>query len=356
MIRLKITNLLVFALLIFGIAFSSHAKSDWQWPIAKPESVGLDSKVLKKAHRMIKSNKYDYMDSLLVIKDGKLVFEKYYNKGSKKKPHQLESAGKSLLSAVFGVLWDQKKIKSLETRVFDYFRQFFDDIKNWDERKEKMTLHNLLTMRAGWDCDINFAKYRCSKMMGTGRDNIEALKWVLDRPMTFEPGSKMQYTDVNPIVIDTLVFLISGKTTAQIAEEFLFKPMGVELSDFSALTSRHMAMFGQLFLKKGNWHGTQVLSEEWIEKSTANIYPFNRKKPGIVQGYGYYWWVGNYKSQTNDLVVEGFMAAGNGGQYVVILPELEIVVVMTGHDYNQPGMTRSLNIVQEFVLPSVLER
>jgi len=329
------------------------AAEEWSWPESNPEMMGLNEKVLKKAHRMIKKEKYPYMDSFLVIRKGNLVFEKYYNKGAKDKPHQLESAGKSLLSAVVGVLWDQGQIKSLETKVFDYFKQFFTSFENWGERKQKMTLHNLLTMRAGWECDINKAKYRCSKKMGTGRNDIEALKWVLDRPMTFEPGSKMQYTDVNPILIDTLVFLITAKTTAQIAEEFLFGPMGVNIESFSALTSRQLGMLGQLYLQKGRWQDSQILSEAWIKRSTSNLYPFNRKKKGIVQGYGYYWWVTKFKSENNDEVYDGFMAAGNGGQYIVVIPNLELVVIMTGHDYQRPGMTKSLNIVEEYVLPAI---
>jgi CubicO group peptidase (beta-lactamase class C family) len=357
----------LFILISIFINFQDvQAKKDWQWPEASLKEVGLNKKDITRAHRNIQDSKgqrvgriqkkkYQYIDSMLIVRNGKLVYEKYYNNGSKNRPHKLESAGKSFLSAIFGIAYDQGLFKSVNTRVYDYYNQFFKDIKNWDEVKASMTLHNLMTMRSGWDCDINFADKRCSKQMLVAKDNVESIKWVLDRPMAFKPGEKMQYTDANPIMLDTLIYLVSGKTSADIAKESLYGPMGVSVESFGAFTSRQMAMLGQLFLKKGNWHGQQIISEKWVEMSTANIYPFDRKKPGIVQGYGYYWWIGKFKSKTSDLSVDSFFAAGNGGQYIIVLPKLDMVVVFTGADYETAGMTPAIKIVEDYILPAVIQ-
>ena len=165
----------------------------------------------------------------------------------------------------------------------------------------------------------------------------------------------MQYTDANPIMLDTLIYLVAGKTTADIAKESLYGPMGVSMENFGTFTSRQMAMLGQLFLNKGNWHGKQIISEEWVEKSTTNIYPLNQNKTGIVKGYGYYWWIGKFSSKKSTLTVDGFFAAGNGGQYIIVLPSLDMVIVFTGQDYESPGMTKAINIVGEYILPAVIQ-
>jgi CubicO group peptidase (beta-lactamase class C family) len=332
------------------------AKDQWQWQKAKLADVGMKKNTITKAHWMLKNNKFPKVDSMLIVRHGKLAYERYYNQGSKKRLHKLESAGKSFLSAIFGIVYDKGLFKSLDDKVYGYYKKFFKDIKNWDQRKAKMTIHHLMTMRSGWDCDINYANKRCSKQMLPGKSNIESIKWVLDRPMAFEPGSKMQYTDVNPIMLDTLIYLVSGKTTAEIARTNLYGPMGISKKNFGAFTSRQMAMLGHLYLNKGKWNGEQIISENWIEKSTKNIYPLKRIKPGIVQGYGYFWWVGKFKSKTSDLIVDGFFAAGNGGQYIIILPSVDMVVVFTGHDYDTPGMTKTIKIVEDYILPAILEK
>lgn len=362
-------NRFFYLTLLISIIFNIqdvNAKKDWQWPEASLADVGLNKKIINKAHRNIqnsknqkvgrvKTKKYQHMDSMLIVKNGKLVYEKYYNDGSKNRPHKLESAGKSFLSAIFGIAYDQGLFKSVDTKVYDYFGQFFTNIQNMDEDKANMTLHNLMTMRSGWDCNINFAEKRCSKQMLAGKNNIESIQWVLDRPMAFKPGAKMQYTDANPIMLDTLIYLVSGKTSADIARESLYGPMGVSMEDFGAFTSRQMAMLGQLFLNKGQWNGKQIISKEWVEKSTAIIYPFNKSKPGVVQGYGYYWWTGKFSSKNSDLTVDSFFAAGNGGQYIIVIPSLDMVVVFTGQDYESPGMTKAINIVGDYILPAIIQ-
>lgn len=340
---------------IFSIILpvSAQTAEDWQWPTAKPSDVSINDKPLYKANARIRRGKYHLVDSLLVVRHGKLVFEQYYNKGSQTRPHRLASAGKSLLSTLIGIAIDQGVIKSVDEKYYDYFDTFYPRLDNWDERKSTLSLHHLLTMRAGWDCQIMRRGKRCGHQMEK-KERREALKWLLDRPMKYAPGDVMQYTDAAVHALDILLVLAKGQATELSFQQDILAPMGISSAYHNALTSRQMAMFGQLFLNKGRWNGKQIISQAWVDKSTSPIYPFSSRKSSSTVGYGYFWWVAKFHTKTG-LEIDGYYAAGNGGQYIVVLPELDMVVVITGSNYDQlKRMNKALTLIEDFVLPAVL--
>ena len=113
-----------------------------------------------------------------------------------------------------------------------------------------------------------------------------------------------------------------------------------------------MARFGQLYLNKGEWQGKQVLSSEWVEQSTSAIYPL-AWQGGHAHSYGYLWWVGSFKAAEGKSV-DAYWAGGNGGQYIVVMPELDMVVVFTGSNYNQyKTMSKSLSLIGQYILPAL---
>ncbi len=351
---IRLSQICLFVLFL-AQSYAAFASDDWQWPKAKPSEVGLNIEKLRKSHRAISKKKYYLVDSMLVIRHGKLVYEKYYNAGLKTRAHTLASAGKSLLSAITGIAIDRKIIGGVETRLYSYFKEYYGTFENWDEYKASITLHNLLTMRTGWDCNISKAETRCGSLMNRQRNALEALKWVLDRPMNYLPGEAMQYTDAIVSVLDTLLYITVGKMNEQIFQDFLLKPMGIHSTYKNKLTSRQMAMFGQLYLNKGKWEGKRIISEEWVKKSTSALYPFPNRDGAITRGYGYFWWIANFKSKYTELSVDGYYAAGNGGQYIIVLPSVDMVVVFTGSNFNEFNrMGKQLEIIEKYVVPSII--
>ena len=111
---------------------------------------------------------------------------------------------------------------------------------------------------------------------------------------------------------------------------------------------RDMAKIGYLILNRGQWHGQQILSEKWIDISTR---PYTSDDE---LGYGYYWWLGNYKSGSR--IFKTIFAAGHGGQRVLVVPELNLVGVFTSKpDDNPKGHTRISQIMEKYILPSMLD-
>ncbi|MCJ8275011.1 MAG: beta-lactamase family protein [Psychrosphaera sp.] len=350
------------ALLLLLPLFVAHSKDDahqgvteqWQWPQSDAAAVGLDDKPLRRAHSLIRRGKYQLVDSMLVVRHGQLVFEKYYNKGKKHTSHALASAGKSLLSALVGISIGKQQVGSVTDKLHSYFTPYYANYKHWDERKANITLHDLLTMRAGWNCFIGRAKTRCGSLMFNGREPTQAIKWLLDRPMAYKPGEKMLYTDAIPTVLRSVINVAAGDHSKLNYQDDLFKPMGLITKSPFKLTSRQMAMFGQLYLNKGNWHGKQIVPVKWVEKSTSAIYPLRKRWTGQAHSYGYLWWVGTFTNKVSGQDVEGYYAGGNGGQYIVVLPSLDMVVVFTGSNYNNlKTMRQPLAIIEQFILPAL---
>lgn len=350
---------LILILLIINLNHIKQAKAyeDWQWSKAKPADVGLNIDKLNRAHRAIRNEDYHLIDSMLVVRHGKLVYEKYYNEGFKTRAHSLASAGKSILSALVGISIDKNLISGVDRKLYDYFLNYYGSFSHWDKDKQAITIHDLLTMRAGWECNINRKDTRCGSLMKRdGRNATEALKWVLDRPMKYKPGEQMQYTDAIVSVLDIVVYLANEKPVQEVYQDSLFRSMGISDNYENKLTSRQMAMFGQLFLNRGIWEGKRIISEDWVERSTSNIYPFNRTKPSITQGYGYLWWIATFNSKTSGMSVDGYYAAGNGGQYIVVLPGVDMVIVFTGDNVGEfRRMGKTLGIVEKYVLPAIID-
>jgi len=143
------------------------------------------------------------------------------------------------------------------------------------------------------------------------------------------------------------------------ADQFLFKPIGIsnlkwdhtskknviESAKRIHMTPRDMAKIGQLILNKGSYNGTQIVSKEWVEESTS-------PKTKITNiDYGYLWW--NIPFQYQNRTTTAIVATGNGGQYIMIYPELEMVAVFTGGAYNSEKDKIPFAIMNQIVIPSL---
>ena len=169
--------------LVLLMVFIPVSAEPWQWPEASPQAVGLKEDLLTKAHHKIRRGKAGKVDSFLVVRHGKLVFEKYYNDAKRHKSHRMASAAKSITSALVGASIGKGHVKDAKDPVYPYFSPYFAPFEHWDERKATTTVHDLLTMRPGWQCFIMDPKYRCGTLMYKSRDAAEAIEWVLNRPL-----------------------------------------------------------------------------------------------------------------------------------------------------------------------------
>lgn len=264
--------------------------------------------------------------SLLIYRDGKNIFEKYYNGYNADKLNNLKSATKSITSLLIGIAIGNGLIKDENQKIFDLLPEMFDE--RTDPEKEKITLKDVLTMSAGFEWNNFGGKWR------SGWDKSrEPTKYLIRQvPLANKPGTRWNYNSALSHLLSALIKKYSGMNTIQFAEKYLFAPLdiknvrwtksndGNEMGNSELMiTPRDLAKIGLLILQKGKWNGKQIVSSEWIEKSTQKYFD------GFPQigGYGYQWHTRKFGKY------ESFLAAGWGGQFLIVIPELQMVVVNT---------------------------
>ncbi len=277
------------------------------------------------------------LHSLLVSRRGELLFERYYNGIRRDRPANIKSASKSIISALVGIALDRRLIAGVKTPIVTYFPELARDA---DPRKREITVEHLLMMRPGLE--------------GTSNRNygawVTSRNWVqhaLARPMFAAPGEEMEYSTGNTHLLSAILTKATGKSTWQFANEVLAKPLGFTLAQWPRdpqgiyfggndmlMTPRQMLALGELYLNEGRVNGQPVVAERWVEQScegrARNRRPGNPAfdpngavDPMRDRRYGYGWWVheiGDY---------ETCFAWGYGGQYIFVLPELDLVLVTT---------------------------
>jgi CubicO group peptidase (beta-lactamase class C family) len=312
----------------------------------------LDKSLLNEMTQKVIDGKYPNVHSILIIKDGKLVFEEYFYEYDKDKLHELRSATKSLVSALTGIAIDKGFIKSKNERVLAYFPEYLID--NNSDNKKKITIENLLTNQSGLDCDVSNPNSVGNETTMNNTDDW--VKFTLNLPMSDSAGGKGMYCSGNPITLGRIIEKTTKQTLPEFAKNNLFNPLGIKnfiwnfKPDKSSvetfcqvyLTSRDMAKFGLLYLNKGNWNNQQIISKEWVEQSL--------KKHSVVQGvdYGYLWW--NKYLEADGVKYYSFGAQGNGGQKIYIWQEQNMVTVVTGGNYN--SQSPSDELIKKYILPA----
>jgi CubicO group peptidase (beta-lactamase class C family) len=260
--------------------------------------------------------------SLLVSLRGDLVLERYFNGRRATSLSNIKSASKSIISALVGLAIDRGHIKDVDEPIARFFPELAEI--PGDARRE-ITVEDLLTMRSGLESTSN-------RNYGAWVQSRNWVRYALTRPMIHEPGSEMQYSTGNTHLLSAILTKATGKSTWQFAQETLAKPLGFSLPQWQrdpqgiyfggnemVMTPRQMVAVGELYLNRGRAAGRQLLPEEWIE---ASLVPRGRSSISEQQ-YGYGWWIREIAEQ------DAFYAWGFGGQFIFVVPDLDLVVVST---------------------------
>ncbi|HEX8698900.1 MAG TPA: serine hydrolase [Myxococcaceae bacterium] len=326
------------------------------WEVSSLEAEGMNPERLAELERQLASGDYPAPDSLLIARNGKLVYERYWNGFSRDKSHDLRSATKSLTSMLTGIALEQKLLPGVDTPVLPLLREYAP-LKNEDARKERLTLRHLLQMRTGLACnDWQENSPGKEERMYDSRDWV---KFILDLPMTEEPGQTSAYCTGGVVVLGAAVENAAGEPFPEFARRHLFEPLGItqlkwqhadggrtDTGGHLHLRPRDFAKLGQVMLEGGRWRGQQLVPEAWVKESTTGSHPLGDSK------YGYLWWVNTFG--ISGTPVDTFFARGNGGQYLFVFPSLNLVAVFTGSFYNEPESALALELCGRFVLTSAL--
>jgi CubicO group peptidase (beta-lactamase class C family) len=312
----------------------------------------LDTSLLGSMMRKIIDEVYRNVHSILIIQDGKLVFEEYFYEYTKDSLHELRSATKSFVSALTGIAIDKGYIKSAHEEVLSYFPGY--TLQNMSPLKKKITIANMLANASGLDCDISNDKSEGNEIKMDYSDDW--VKFTLDLPMVDTPGGKGMYCSGNPITIGRIIEKATKQSLPVFAKEVLFDPLKINhfrwnfkpdksnAEDFCQLylTPREMAKLGLLYLNDGKWNNKQVVSAGWVKESF--------EKHSVVQGvnYGYLWWLKYLDAQGVRYYANA--AQGNGGQKIYVFPQQNTVVVITGGNYN--AQSPSDELIAKYILPA----
>ena len=322
--------------------------------------IGIDTASVARMINKVIDGTYPDVHSFLVYRAGRLVVEEYFYDYDRDRPHQMRSASKSIVSALAGIAIDHGFLSGDRELVIK--RLPYDSYANPDPRKDNLVLADLLTMQSGFTCD----DWNGSSPGNESRvyQSTDWVKYVLDLPMADQPGTKGSYCSGNVAIIGRIVERATGKPLPVFAQEMLFTPLGIRANDVRwnyTLSSSNAATFAQLYLRprdmlklgilfqqKGVWQGRQIISRDWVERSTA------RHSTLGDQQYGYFWWHQWFNAATANgpRRVDMVAATGNGGQKIYIIPELDAVVVMTAGNYNTRSPAAAIMIND--VLPGLL--
>jgi CubicO group peptidase (beta-lactamase class C family) len=341
------------------------------WQTASPAQVGLDARKLDRAAARIRDGTYPDVHGLLVVKDGKLVFEEYFSgytwnyagdqfrgdlvEFDRERRHNLASVTKSFTSALIGLAIDHGHIRSVDDAVFTYFPAYAHIL---DGAKSRMTLEHLLTMQSGLEWNEMELPYDDER-----NDLIrlflvpDPIEYILAKPLVAQPGTVWYYNGGNTNLLGEVIRQATGQRMDAFAAEYLFAPLGItdyEWDHINAetihasgnlqLRPRDMAKFGVLYLNGGEWNGQPIVSQTWVEASTQL-----HAKPRGGGGYGYQWWLRTYDFGSEEVMT--FFAAGWGGQRISVFPSLDMVVVSTGGNYVAEDPVDE--IITRFILPAV---
>ncbi|RZJ66927.1 MAG: class C beta-lactamase-related serine hydrolase [Flavobacterium sp.] len=300
--------------------------------------------------------------SVVVIREGKLMLEEYFNDAQRSTLHDTRSAGKSFASTLMGMAIRDGFIKSENQKL----REFYDLKKfaNYSEAKENVTIKDLLTMSSA---------FMGSDSDGDSPGNEENMyptdnwvKFTLDLPMdsTKTNGAKWDYFTAGVVLLGDILNKSIPGGLEKYASEKLFRPLGI--SDYQwqftpqqvpntagslQMTSLDYAKYAQLYKGDGKWNGKKILPKDWVRKTMTRQIRITERDN---QFYGYLFW--NKSFDYHGKKYDAFYCAGNGGNEFIVFTELPIVVIVTAKAYNKPyAHAQAESIVNDYILPAILD-
>ncbi len=300
------------------------APSEWQ--VQDPAGQQMNSRLMSMG--FLQAGQLGYVDALLVQRHGQLIAEMYYNGFERNREHIVHSVSKSVLSAMLGIAME-KGLLGLDDLLTRYLSNY--DLRALEPRKQEITIRHLLTMTAGYDSD--------QMLYETVASSGNWVQKTLDLPLKTNPGEKYSYFTFSSHLLSAALTSAAEQSSLEFGVRNLFTPLNIICKRWDRdpqgiyfggnnmyFIPRDMVRFGQLYLDGGQAGGTQIVPRAWVEESIRPFYS-GFKAWGVLQspGYGYHWWCGTLSGHTI------FFALGHGGQYIVMVPDLQLIVVTTAN-------------------------
>ena len=337
------------------------------WPTGTLEEANIDRAGIEQFIQMIldmpiESVRTPEVQGVLIARHGKLVLEEYFHGEHRDKLHETRSAAKSLTATLAGAAMQADTRLGLSTPVYRVMHggQFPASLD--DPRKRSMTLEHLLTMRSGYFCDDGNpnAPGNEDKMLEQ-REEGDYYRYTLRLPLDRRPGAQGVYCSIDPNLALGVVSRATGESTLETFDRLLGAPLKIRTYAWPLDPAGHpygggavqflprdFMKLGQLMLNGGTWGGRTILSRDFVARASAPLHDLN----GIQ--YGYLWW--NIEYPYKERTVRAYFAGGNGGQGVMVVPELDLVIATYGGNYaDRVGLHIQQDFAPNYILPAVRE-
>ena len=298
------------------------------------------------------------LHSIMVVKDGNVVLEKWMSKGKENEPHILNSVSKTFTSMAVGLAISEGRL-SLDEKIIDIFPEHCPE--NPSDYLKEITVEHLLTMSCGHSTDPTHKSWEVK--------DRSWIRFFMEHPVTHKPGTLFCYNSLGTYVLSAIVQKRTGEKIADYLYPRLFRPLGINNVSWAEshegintggwglyLKTEDLAKMGLMLLQKGQFNGKQVVPAEWIEAASAAQVPcvpagLNSDQAHLLkkvaktsdwlQGYGYQMWRCRHNA---------FRADGANGQYIIMLPEKNAVIVTTA---DISDMQSEINLIWKHILPAL---
>lgn len=328
-------------------------------PTAPPAEVGFNEDSLSNLIDLISDTPPRDFRGLIVIKDDKLVVEEYFHTFWRTSLTDIRSAGKSITALLMGVALQQGLVKSVDDRAYDYL-----EIEPPTQAHAQIKIRHLLSMSAGYDADSDDGDTPGQAGQWMGLDDWTS--YIQNVPMARKPGDRWVYGDLNSQLVGTIIENTSGMSLTDFARKHLFGPMDIReyfwqqsaagstvASGNLFLTALDFAKFGWLTLNKGKWQGEQLISEAYVNEMIGKQIEIPADYFGFPVDYGYLWYTRTRTMAGREVTYH--YASGNGGNYIIVIPEENMVISLVSTAYGPyHGHGRSMRIFE--ILMEALKR
>jgi CubicO group peptidase (beta-lactamase class C family) len=336
--------------------------------VVAPASGGLSAAPLTDMEKAIRAGEFKKIGSVLIARHGKLVYEAYFD-GDAATLRDTRSATKSITDILVGIAIGEKKLSGVDARVLSYLPERARKMQNPDPRKEEITIEDFLTMSSVLECDDwNDASRGNEERMYIVEDWAQ---FILDLPVRgrmhvgekVEPlpyGRDFSYCTGGVFTLSEVLEKATRVRTDHFVQEKLFGPLGItdavwvysplnvpQTGGGLRLTSRDLLKIVELCRAGGVWEGKRLVAESWLKASTS---PHARIDDDTE--YGYLWWLKKFKS--GDKNHAAFFMSGNGGNKIMVFPDLDMSVVLTSTNFNAKGMHQQTEqLLTDYILRAV---
>ncbi|MBL4706383.1 MAG: serine hydrolase [Flavobacteriales bacterium] len=321
-----------------------------------------DKAKIESLNKKIGQKRFENINGIVVIKEGRLLIEEYFNGETRESLHDPRSVGKSIASTMLGIAIEENYIDSEHAQLKDFYD--LNLFKNYSTKKDSVTLKSLLTMSSGFIGDDNDFSSPGNEENMYPTDNW--VQFALDLPMHKNKiiGEDFAYFTAGAVVLGDVIHKSVPEGLVSYADKKLFAPLNIRNYEWEytpqkigntaggiRLRAIDFAKYGQLYKSQGLWNGKQIIPKQWVEKSLGK-----HVKQSLDDGhYGYLFWNKIYKHDNKEYEVS--FCTGNGGNKIFIFNNIPFVIVITASAYNSPSAHADVDkMMTEYILPAIINK